>query len=31
MHCQGCLSEKPFLFCQKCQIRDCANLKGLTG
>ncbi|MBF0476645.1 MAG: TlyA family rRNA (cytidine-2'-O)-methyltransferase [Deltaproteobacteria bacterium] len=31
IHCQGCLSEKPFLFCQKCRIRDCAKLKGLTG
>jgi len=29
--CQGCLSEKPFVFCRRCDIKDCIKQKGLSG
>jgi hypothetical protein len=31
IQCQGCLSDKPFAFCLKCEIRDCTKQKGYTG
>ncbi|MFH1885871.1 MAG: DUF3795 domain-containing protein [Pseudomonadota bacterium] len=31
IHCEGCLSERPFGFCQSCPIKDCALERGLTG
>jgi hypothetical protein len=29
--CDGCLSDRRWLFCQECSIRDCAQQKGLEG
>jgi len=31
IHCEGCLSEKPFFHCMQCTIRDCTKEKGFTG
>ncbi len=31
IHCRGCLSVEPFLFCNQCAIRDCTAKKGYTG
>ena len=31
IHCEGCHSEKPFLFCQACPIKDCSKKKGFAG
>jgi len=31
IYCEGCLSEKPFLFCRLCPIKDCAKEKGYAG
>ncbi len=31
IHCEGCLSEKPFIFCRRCSIKDCTKEKGYTG
>jgi hypothetical protein len=31
IHCKGCLSEEPFLFCRTCTIKDCTKEKGLSG
>lgn len=27
--CRGCKTEKPFLMCRNCRIKDCASEKGL--
>jgi len=29
--CRGCLSEEPFVYCQRCGIRDCTKNKGYAG
>jgi hypothetical protein len=29
--CEGCLSEKPFLFCKACGIKSCTREKGYAG
>jgi hypothetical protein len=29
--CQGCLSDQPFVFCQRCEIKDCVQAKGYAG
>lgn len=31
MYCEGCLSERPFGFCEECFIRDCTQSKGYAG
>jgi hypothetical protein len=31
IHCEGCLSEKPFGFCKRCIVRDCVHNRGYTG
>lgn len=31
IYCEGCLSDKRFMYCEKCDIRDCAKEKGITG
>lgn len=31
IYCGGCLSEKPFLFCRVCAIKDCTSEKGYEG
>jgi len=31
IYCEGCLSDKLFMYCEKCDIRDCTKEKGLTG
>jgi len=31
IHCEGCLSDKPFGFCKECAIRDCTRSKGYDG
>lgn len=31
IHCSGCLSDDLFLYCQRCEIRDCNKEKGYTG
>jgi hypothetical protein len=31
MCCEGCLSERPFGFCEECFIRDCTQSKGYAG
>ncbi len=29
--CKGCLSDEPFIYCLKCEIRDCTKRKGYSG
>ncbi len=29
--CEGCLSEQPFLYCEKCLIRECTTSRGYIG
>jgi hypothetical protein len=29
--CMGCLSEKPFGYCARCDIKDCTREKGYEG
>ncbi len=31
IHCEGCLSENPFLFCRMCSIKECVQSKGYQG
>jgi hypothetical protein len=31
IRCEGCLSEEPFIYCKKCDIKDCAAGKGYSG
>lgn len=31
IHCRGCWSDEPILFCSQCAIRDCTAEKGYTG
>lgn len=31
IYCSGCLSERRFMHCQQCEIRECAMKKGLSG
>jgi hypothetical protein len=31
IHCDGCLSKKPFFHCRQCGIRDCTQEKGYAG
>ncbi|MBW1731485.1 MAG: DUF3795 domain-containing protein [Deltaproteobacteria bacterium] len=31
IHCKGCLSDEPFMFCKECEIKDCVKQKGLNG
>jgi hypothetical protein len=31
IYCEGCLSEKPFGYCEECFIRDCSQSKGYAG
>ena len=31
IHCKGCLSAEPFMFCSRCAIRDCTTQKGYSG
>jgi len=28
IHCKGCLSEEPFAYCKRCDIKDCTSKKG---
>ncbi len=31
IHCRGCLSDEPFMYCRQCEIRNCTREKGYTG
>jgi hypothetical protein len=31
IHCQGCLSSEPFIYCRECGIKTCTAEKGLKG
>jgi hypothetical protein len=31
IYCEGCLSDKPFGFCEECFIRDCTQGRGYSG
>ncbi len=31
IRCEGCLSERPFLYCRDCDIKKCATGKGIEG
>ncbi len=31
IHCEGCLSDKPFFYCRECSIKDCTQSKGCSG
>jgi len=31
IHCGGCRSDDLFLHCKQCEIRDCAQAKGING
>ena len=31
IYCEGCLSKKPFGYCEECFIRDCTQSKGYAG
>ena len=31
IHCQGCLSERPIIFCQTCAIKACTEKKSIEG
>ena len=30
IHCKGCLSEEPFIYCKTCDIKDCIAKKGYS-
>jgi Protein of unknown function (DUF3795) len=30
IHCKGCLSEEPFAYCKRCDIKDCTVRKGYS-
>ncbi|MGD2127059.1 MAG: DUF3795 domain-containing protein [Desulfobacteraceae bacterium] len=31
IHCRGCLSEEPFIYCRMCSIKDCVSSRGYSG
>ena len=31
IQCEGCLSERPIIFCQNCSIKACTEKKGIEG
>jgi hypothetical protein len=31
VHCDGCLSERPFVYCKECHIEECVRGKGYSG
>lgn len=31
IHCNGCLSDRPFYYCERCPIRDCTRSRGYGG
>jgi len=31
IHCRGCLSEEPFIYCRECAIKDCTKSKKIKG
>jgi len=31
IQCRGCLSDEPFRYCRRCEIKDCTTRKGYTG
>lgn len=31
IYCEGCLSQRPFVYCTDCPIKACAEAKGYTG
>lgn len=31
IQCGGCLSEEPFVYCRKCNIKNCTQEKGYVG
>jgi hypothetical protein len=31
IHCGGCLSDDLFMHCKQCEIRDCAQARGISG
>jgi hypothetical protein len=31
IYCEGCMSDKPFLFCRACPIKECTSGKGYAG
>lgn len=31
IHCEGCLSDNPVLFCRQCKIKECTSKKEITG
>lgn len=31
IHCKGCMSDDLFMYCRKCEIRDCVKDKGIEG
>ncbi|MBT8349644.1 MAG: DUF3795 domain-containing protein [Deltaproteobacteria bacterium] len=31
IHCSGCQSDDRFMYCEHCEIRDCAENKGYSG
>lgn len=31
IHCRGCMSDDLFVYCRRCEIRDCAIEKGYAG
>jgi len=31
IQCEGCLSEKPFVYCRLCNLKNCTKEKGYSG
>ena len=31
IHCQGCMSDEPFVFCRTCPIKTCTKERGYGG
>lgn len=31
IHCEGCLSENPFGYCRRCDIKECVRQKSIQG
>ena len=31
IRCSGCMSDDPFVYCRKCEIKTCTKEKGYTG
>jgi len=31
IHCQGCMSDEPFVFCRTCPIKTCTKERGYAG